>query len=54
VGSGHRRDSGHRVNHPLIGDPELEVATPVNCKHGDDVIIMRGGKKRHRLLGVTV
>jgi thioredoxin-dependent peroxiredoxin len=40
---------GHKVKYPMIGDPELDsmqltakhkVATPVNWKQGDDVIIL--------------
>ena len=32
--------SGHAVTYPMIGDPELKVATPVNWKQGQDVIIV--------------
>src|SRR6266704_3231421 len=31
---------GHAITYPLIGDPELKVATPVNWKQGEDVIIV--------------
>src|SRR6266702_4684493 len=31
---------GHAVNYPLIGDSKLKVATPVNWKQGEDVIIV--------------
>jgi alkyl hydroperoxide reductase subunit AhpC len=26
MGRGYRRDAGHKVNYPMIGDPQLEVA----------------------------
>ena len=31
---------GHEVTYPLIGDRDLKVATPVNWKQGEDVIIV--------------
>jgi alkyl hydroperoxide reductase subunit AhpC len=30
---------GHAINYPLIGDADLTVATPVNWRPGQDVII---------------